>query len=310
MNQKSLDIFLLAPRGFCAGVERAVNTVEEAIKNFGVPVYVKHQIVHNKRIIDDFIQRGVVFINDLSEVPDNSVLIFNAHGVTKEFETSARARNIQCIDATCPLVKKVHREAAVHLNNNNKILIIGHKDHPEVIATKSRVGNDAIVIDDTNEANNFIALPNVQYAFVTQTTLSVDYINEITDILKQKIPTLISSKNICYATQNRQDAIKHVIDKIDGLIVVGSQNSSNSNRLKEIGDLNHIKSYLIDDIKDIPYQDLSTMQAIAVSAGASSPSNLISEIVAKIQQKINCNIIPLEVLTENVKFVLPKIKSN
>lgn len=310
MTQNTLNIFMLAPRGFCAGVERAVNVVENALKTFKSPIYVKHQIVHNRNIIEDFQSRGVIFINNLSEVPDNSVLIFNAHGVTKEFEEASKNRNITYIDATCPLVKKVHKEAIKYENDNKQILIIGHKDHPEVIATKSRVQRPSIVIEDTNNAINFIPEPNTEYAFVTQTTLSVDYITEIVDILVQKIPNLVYSKNICYATQNRQTAIKEVIHKIDGLIIVGSKASSNSNRLKEIGDSHNIKSYLIDNIINIPFEDLSSMKNIAISAGASSPDYIIKEVLEAITSKFNSKIIPLEVLKENVKFLLPKVVYN
>lgn len=313
MTQKSLDIILLQPSGFCAGVERAVTTVEQAIKRYGTPIYVKHQIVHNKRIISDLESRGVVFINNLNDAPDDSVLIFNAHGVTKEFEEATKERNIYCIDATCPLVKKVHREAKNYINKNKKIIIIGHKNHPEVIATKSRVSSDVLIIENVEDANLFNPEDNTEYAFVTQTTLSVDYINEISKVLQEKIPDLIYSKNICYATQNRQDAIKKVIDDIDGLLIVGSSNSSNSKRLQEIGINKKIPSFLIDDVKNIPYKDLLSMNKIAISAGASSPDYLIKEIVENITEflkdkNILTNSIPLSVLEENVKFILPKFK--
>lgn len=310
MTQNTLNIFMLSPRGFCAGVERAVHVVENALTNFKSPIYVKHQIVHNRNIIEDFESRGVVFINDLSDVPDNSVLIFNAHGVTKEFEEAVKSRNITYVDATCPLVKKVHKEAIKYENDRKQILIIGHKEHPEVIATKSRITRKSTVIEDTKDAIAFTPDPKEDYAFVTQTTLSVDYIAEIVDILVKKIPSLIYSTNICYATQNRQTAIKEVIQKIDGLIIVGSESSSNSNRLKEIGDANNVKSYLIDNPRNIPFNDLESMKSIAISAGASSPDYIIKDVLETITNKFNTKIIPLEVLKENVKFLLPKVSNS
>lgn len=304
-NNRTLKIYLLAPRGFCAGVERAVSTVEAALSKFGAPIYVKHQIVHNKNVIETLKNKGVVFTNDLSEVPEGGILIFNAHGVTQEFEEEVIRRNITFIDATCPLVKKVHREANKLINSNYELLIIGHADHPEVIATKSRSGANATVISNLKEAEAFEPRPDTEYAFVTQTTLSVDYIKEVTEGLQKKIPNLIVSKNICYATQNRQTAIKEVVKHIDALIIVGSKNSSNSNRLREIGDHHNICSYLIDSPKELPIEELRQFGSIAISAGASSPDYAISNILEAIKTNIESEVIPYEALEETVSFTLP-----
>lgn len=301
-----LKIFMLSPSGFCAGVQRAINTVEQALDHFGAPIYVKHQIVHNRCVVEDLTTRGVVFTNDLSQVPEGGVLIFNAHGVTQEFEEEVKTRNLTYIDATCPLVKKVHREATKLQEDNHVLIIIGHADHPEVIATKSRISGPTLVIHDLKEAEAFNPDPHTSYAFVTQTTLSVDYINYVTAVLKKKVPNLVASKNICYATQNRQSAIKEVLPHIDGLIVVGSQNSSNSNRLQEIGTKARIKSFLVDKAQNLPLEDLRQLKAIAISAGASSPASSIADILQHIQTHIPTEVITYEALQEDVEFVLPR----
>ena len=301
-----INVYMLTPSGFCAGVDRAITVVEKALQLYGAPIFVKHQIVHNKNVINDLKNKGVIFINDLEELPEGAVLIFNAHGVTKNFEEMVISKNITYIDATCPLVKKVHREAEVLESKNFTILVIGHKDHPEVIATTSRIKQNAIIIDSLEAAHNFIPNPEQAYSFVTQTTLSVDFINEITQILQQKIPNLTPSKNICYATQNRQGAIKSVLNHIDCLIVVGSKNSSNSNRLMELGSKQGILSYLVDHPEELPLNEIKNCRNIALSAGASSPPASINKVLHFLQNNLPCNVINHQVQAEDVKFVLPK----
>lgn len=307
MEQNILNIIMLSPRGFCAGVERAVLTVEAALEKFGAPIYVKHQIVHNRNIVENFKKRGVIFVNNLSDVPKDKILIFNAHGVTKEFEEEVIANNITYIDATCPLVKKVHNEGISHQNQGYNIIIIGHKNHPEVIATTSRITQPAIIIETIQDVEQFNPIPAANYAYITQTTLSVDIINQIVDSLQNKIPNLKHSKSICYATQNRQNAIKEVIHTVDGLIIAGSVNSSNSNRLKEIGSNYGVKSYLIDNADDLPLDEIAKMKTIAISAGASSPEYVIENIISAICNKVVSKITPMVTLTENIKFLLPKL---
>lgn len=311
MDKKIISISLANPRGFCAGVDRAIEIVEQSLDKYGAPIYVRNEVVHNKFVIESLKKKGAIFVNDLKLVPENSYLIYSAHGVSKKVKSDSDNYKLKSIDATCPLVTKVHKEVNHYLKNNYEIIMIGHKGHPEVEGT---LGQDPTSkkmhliekISDIHQLN--ISDPN-KIAYVTQTTLSLDETKDVIKELKSKFPMIEGPKadDICYATQNRQDAIKQILPQADILFVVGSKNSSNSNRLKELGEKKGIPSILIDDMSDFNPAWLDNKKNIAITAGASAPEILIKQLTKLIESHSNAIINEIDGPKENIKFKLPII---
>lgn len=311
MDKKIISISLANPRGFCAGVDRAIEIVEQALAKYGSPIYVRNEVVHNKFVIEALKKKGAIFVNDLKSVPENSYLIYSAHGVSKKVKSDSDNLKLKSIDATCPLVTKVHKEVNHYLKNNYEIIMIGHKGHPEVEGT---LGQDLTskkmhLIENISDIDLLkISDPN-KVAYVTQTTLSLDETKDIIEKLKTKFSMIEGPKadDICYATQNRQDAIKQILPSTDILFVVGSKNSSNSNRLKELGEKIGIPSILIDDMSDFNPAWLDNKKNIAITAGASAPEVLIKQLTKLIQSHSNAIINEIDGPKENIVFKLPVI---
>jgi len=305
---KRIKILLASPRGFCAGVERAIEIVEKALIKYGPPVYVRHEIVHNKRVVKSLRTKGAVFVQELDEIPENSITIFSAHGIPESVENEAKGRDLPVIDATCPLVSKVHKEGQFHSSKNREVVLIGHVGHPEVEGTMGRIPGKVHLVSNKDDVSALEISNHIEVAYITQTTLSVDDTRDIIDALKNKFPAIVGPdvKDICYATQNRQQAVYQIIDKIDLLLVVGAQNSSNSNRLKEIGVDNNIASYLIDDATELDPDWLTDISTIGITAGASAPEELVEELLERIEffAEIDLELVISNI--ENVKFKLPQ----
>ena len=305
------QIKLANPRGFCAGVDRAIDIVNKALEKYGSPVYVKHEVVHNKFVVEDLKSRGAIFVEEIEEVPDNSLVIFSAHGVSQKVEETTKSRKLEYFDATCPLVTKVHMEVIRNARANNDIILIGHEGHPEVEGTMGRhIKNESsniYLVQDEKGAKNIVIDKPEQLAIVTQTTLSVDDTKSIIDILKTRFPKINIPKkdDICYATQNRQDAVKQLALESDFLIVVGSSNSSNSNRLQELSEKCGCKSVLIDSFEDLDLRELEGRQKIAITAGASAPESRVQEIALAVKDFTGASISEHGVDEENIYFKLP-----
>tara|TARA_B100000963_G_scaffold293192_1_gene263548 strand:- start:5461 stop:6399 length:939 start_codon:yes stop_codon:yes gene_type:complete len=305
------EIKLANPRGFCAGVDRAIDIVNKALDIYGAPVYVKHEVVHNKVVVNDLKNRGAIFVEDIDEIPDDSLVIFSAHGVSSEVEERTKTRNLNFFDATCPLVTKVHMEVRKHAKANRDIILIGHDGHPEVEGTMGRhinSENSTIYLVQNEEEAEEINVNNIDnLALVTQTTLSVDETKSIISILKKRFPNIDVPKkdDICYATQNRQDAVKQLALESDFMIVVGSKNSSNSNRLRELGEKCGCKSVLIDEFADLDLEDLNNFSNISITAGASAPESRVMEIAKSLENHFDANLIESGEDNENVYFKMP-----
>ncbi len=306
----SAEILLANPRGFCAGVDRAIIIVEQALEKFGSPIYVRHEVVHNKFVVDELRNKGAVFVEELDEIPTGSTVIFSAHGVSKAVRADAESRGLSAFDATCPLVTKVHIEVAKMRAANMEIVMIGHKGHPEVEGTMGQVeGSSGIYLVETPEDVVTLAVKNPsKLAYVTQTTLSLDDTSLVINALKAKFPEINAPKSddICYATQNRQDAVKIMAKDCDLVIIVGSPNSSNSNRLREVAKNQGVEAYMIDNASYLKAEWLVDKKKIGVSAGASAPEVLVNEVIAKLQQLGASNVQELQGVIESVVFQLPK----
>ena len=310
MKNKEIKILLAAPRGFCAGVVRAIDIVEKALDKYGAPVYVRHEIVHNKHVVDDLKKKGAIFVEELSEIDDKSrPVVFSAHGVPKTVPVEAENKKIFYVDATCPLVTKVHREAERHHKNGYTIILIGHKNHPEVIGTMGQIPKGKIKLVETiNDANNIKIVEPV--AYVTQTTLSVDDTKDIIDVLKKRCPNIKGpvKEDICYATTNRQDSVKQIAAECEMFFVIGSDNSSNSKRLVEVAKKAGCKnSQLVTFEKDFPIKEIVKCNKIGLTSGASAPEKLVQDFISEIKKHINVSIQELSSAKENVTFKLPKI---
>ena len=305
------EIKLANPRGFCAGVDRAIDIVNKALDIYGAPVYVKHEVVHNKVVVNDLKNRGAIFVEDIDDIPDDSLVIFSAHGVSSEVEERTKTRNLNFFDATCPLVTKVHMEVKKHANANKDIILIGHEGHPEVEGTMGRHINpensSIYLVQNEEDAININVNNKDHIAVVTQTTLSVDETKSIISILKARFPNISIPKkdDICYATQNRQDAVKQLALESDFMIVVGSKNSSNSNRLKELSEKCGCKSVLIDEFKDLNLDELLNYSNISITAGASAPESRVIEIAKSLETHIGAQIVQHGEDNENIYFKLP-----
>ncbi len=309
--KNDLNVFLAAPRGFCAGVDRAIDMVEMALKKWGRPIYVRHEIVHNKFVVDSLREKGAIFVENVSDCPDDRPIIFSAHGVAKSVISEAKQRNMIFLDATCPLVSKVHIEAERHNRQGLQIIMIGHQGHPETIGTMGQLPNGEIILVETVDDVAIITPKDeTKLAYITQTTLSVDDTSEIVAALTKRFPLIVAphKEDICYATTNRQNAVKAIARKIDGLLVVGSSNSSNSQRLVEVGEKQGCHySQLIETHEDIDWHALSGMRSIGITAGASAPDVLINQVLNAFRKKYNVKIETVEVTAEKVNFKIPKI---
>ena len=308
--KKNKEILLISPRGFCAGVTRAIDTVVEVLAKFGPPVYVKHEIVHNKHVIDDLKAKGAIFIEDINDAPIDKPLVFSAHGVAKNILDTAKQMNKYVVDATCPLVTKVHVQAIKFYNLNYKIILIGHKNHPEVEGTLGQLPAGAIVlIENLDDIQNLKFENEDKLAYVTQTTLSVDDTKEIIDALKKKFPHIKSSpkEDICYATTNRQNAIKDYAHECDSFIVVGSKNSSNSNRLVEVAKKSGCDlSVLLENASNLNIDNYKNHQTIGISSGASVPDILVQDVISKFREAFEINVKEVGAGEENISFKLPR----
>ena len=311
MKNKKIKILLSAPRGFCAGVERAIEIVEKSIKKYGTPVYVRHEIVHNKYVVDDLKDKGAIFVEELEEIKDKSrPVIFSAHGVPKKIPEDAKSYNLTYVDATCPLVSKVHREAENLNKAGYHIILIGHKNHPEVIGTMGQLPIGSIdLIQNEKEAKNYNNENNKKIAFVTQTTLSIDDTKEIIKILKNRFNDIREplKEDICYATTNRQMAVKNIAKDCDIFFIIGSRNSSNSVRLVEVAKKSGCpNAQLIHSQSDIPYEQIQKANTIGISSGASAPEILVENFINKLKNRFTINIDEVEMIKENVVFKIPK----
>ncbi len=307
-----MNIYLANPRGFCAGVDRAIEIVERALAIFSAPIYVRHEVVHNRYVVNNLSKKGAIFVEELEEIPDGATVIFSAHGVSQKVQQEAKQRNLSIFDATCPLVTKVHLEVARHAKNGEDVILIGHAGHPEVEGTLGQYKlnpTSSIYLVETLDEVHKLTVKNPQaLAYVTQTTLSVDDTRNIINALRKKFPSIQGPRkeDICYATQNRQDAVRELADTVDVFLVIGSANSSNSNRLRELAEKQNVDAYLIDGAEDINEAWFNNAQSIGVTAGASAPEILVQEVITTLENLFDTTIITNEKATENVHFQLPR----
>jgi 4-hydroxy-3-methylbut-2-enyl diphosphate reductase len=303
-----MDILLANPRGFCAGVDRAIIIVEQALEKFGAPIYVRHEVVHNKFVVDELKNKGAIFIDELSDVPQGNTVIFSAHGVSKEVRAEAEKMGLRVFDATCPLVTKVHIEVEKMRAAGKEIVMIGHKGHPEVEGTMGQSDGGMYLVETPEDVATLHVKDAAKLAYVTQTTLSIDDAASIVSALKKRFPEISAPKSdsICYATQNRQDAVKVLAKDCDLVIVVGSPNSSNSNRLREVAQNQGVESYMVDNASFLEASWVIGKKRIGVSAGASAPEVLVKEVIAKLQALTQAEVTELQGVVENVVFQLPK----
>ena len=303
-----MEILLANPRGFCAGVDRAIEIVERALKLHGAPIYVRHEVVHNKYVVDDLRAKGAVFVEELAEIPAGATVVFSAHGVSQTVRRDAEKRKLNVFDATCPLVTKVHVEVAKMHGGKREIVMIGHAGHPEVEGTMGQVGSGMYLVESIQDVERLNVKDPDNLAFVTQTTLSVDDARAITEALRRRFPGILGPRktDICYATQNRQDAVKALAKHCDVLIVVGSPNSSNSNRLREVASNLGVPAYMLDNAADLKPEWVAGKKVLGVTAGASAPEVLVQEVVTRLRELGADQVSELAGITERVTFPLPK----
>lgn len=308
----SKQIILANPRGFCAGVDRAIDIVERAIELFGAPIYVKHEVVHNKFVVDELRNKGAVFVEELSEIPDDTTVIFSAHGVSQAVRKEASERSLKVFDATCPLVTKVHMEVTRYSKAGHECILIGHAGHPEVEGTMGQFdesqGGQMYLVEDVDDVNDLVVNDPNHLSYVTQTTLSMDDTANVIDALRSRFPKILGPKkdDICYATQNRQDAVKKLAQESDLVLVVGSPNSSNSNRLKEVAERIGTEAYLIDNESEINQDWLKGKEKIGLTAGASAPAELVENVITKLREWGISAVLNQDGKEENIVFSLPK----
>ena len=304
----SAEILMAQPRGFCAGVDRAINIVNEALNRFGAPIYVRHEIVHNAYVVKELRDKGAVFVDELHEVPKGGIVVFSAHGVSQEVRKDAEARGLQVYDATCPLVTKVHLEVVKMCKDGFTVLMIGHQGHPEVEGTMGQVKEGIFLIEKLGDVSSLTFPADEKIAFVTQTTLSVDETKEIVEALTKKFPNIVQPRkqDICYATQNRQDAVKFMAPQVEVVIVVGSATSSNSNRLRELSEKLGVPSYMVDAPEQLKPEWFAGKKRVGLTAGASAPESLAQSIVSRIQEFGPRSVRALDGVVEDVTFSLPK----
>ena len=304
----AMEVLLANPRGFCAGVERAIEIVERALQEYGAPIYVRHEIVHNKTVVEDLRRKGAVFVEELDEVPTGATVVFSAHGVAKAVRKDADDRGLKVFDATCPLVTKVHVEVSKMLREGYEIVMIGHRGHPEAEGTMGQANAGMHLVETLEDAARLEVRNPAKVAYVTQTTLSVDDAQAIVAALKTRFPSIHGPKkdDICYATQNRQDAVKVMTPRCDVVIVVGSPNSSNSNRLREVAENMGAQAYMVDSAADLRPEWVTGMRRVGVTAGASAPEVLVEELVARLKALGAASVQQLDGITESVVFTLPR----
>ena len=298
-----MEVLLGSPRGFCAGVVRAIEIVELALERFGKPVYVRHEIVHNPFVVEDLRQKGAIFVDEIAEVPDDQLVIFSAHGVSPTVREEAENRGLQVIDATCPLVTKVHLEALKYSREGYTIILVGHRDHPETIGTSGEVPDRTIVVETAEEAAAVEVPDPERVAVLTQTTLSMDDTKEVVDALRQRFHNLLARNDICYATTNRQLAAKALATEVDVVLVIGARNSSNCNRLREVVQAAGVDAYLVNGPEEVTPQQVDGAGRIGIVSGASTPESLVEAVIAKLRPD---QVVPVEVVEEDVTFVLPR----
>jgi len=303
-----MEVLLANPRGFCAGVERAIEIVERALARYGAPIYVRHEVVHNRFVVEGLRAKGAIFIESLDNVPAGNTVIFSAHGVPQSVRSEAEARGLRVFDATCPLVTKVHIEVARMREQGRELIMIGHKGHPEVEGTMGQVKDGIYLVESAADVAGLQVNDPGMLAYVTQTTLSVDDAATIVDALRARFPSIVGPKkdDICYATQNRQDAVKFMAPRSDLVLVVGSVNSSNSNRLREVAELLKVPAYLIDNAEAIDPAWIAGKKRIGVTAGASAPEVLVDAVIARLKEMGAASVKPLDGVPEKVTFPLPK----
>jgi 4-hydroxy-3-methylbut-2-enyl diphosphate reductase len=309
-----MDILLANPRGFCAGVDRAIEIVERALELFGAPIYVRHEVVHNRFVVDRLTRAGAVFVDELEQVPDNATVVFSAHGVSKAVRWAGGQRGLRVFDATCPLVTKVHMEVARHCKAGRDVVLIGHAGHPEVEGTlgqwikHSPRGNGIFLVEEPADVDWLEVNYPESIAYVTQTTLSVDDTQAVIEALRAKFPAIQGPRHddICYATQNRQDAVKELAQRVDLVLVVGSVNSSNSNRLRELAEKQGVPAYLVDGADDIREEWLQSLRAVGVTAGASAPESLVQGVIERLKACYGGRLEELPGIPENIEFALPR----
>jgi 4-hydroxy-3-methylbut-2-enyl diphosphate reductase len=303
-----VDVVLAQPRGFCAGVDRAIEIVERALVLHGAPIYVRHEIVHNSYVVADLRAKGAVFVDELAQVPPGATVIFSAHGVAKQVQQEAAARGLRVFDATCPLVTKVHVEVAKMRAAGREIVMIGHAGHPEVEGTMGQATEGMHLVETVGDVERLVVRDPARLAYVTQTTLSLDDAAAVVDALKKRFPAIVEPKkaDICYATQNRQDAVKFMAPNVDVVLVIGSQTSSNSNRLREVAERYGVPAYLVDNAEDLRVEWIEGKQRVGVTAGASAPEVLIEQLVGRLRALGARSVRRLDGVRENVTFPLPK----
>ncbi|HEX3410677.1 MAG TPA: 4-hydroxy-3-methylbut-2-enyl diphosphate reductase [Stellaceae bacterium] len=302
-----MRVVLAQPRGFCAGVERAIEIVERALEKYGPPIYVRHEIVHNRHVVERLRAKGAHFVDEIDEIPKGSVTIFSAHGVASSIEERAADRGLPVIDATCPLVSKVHIEGQRYANQGREIILIGHAGHPEIVGTMGRINGRVHLISTPEEVSRLKVADPDKLAFITQTTLSVDDTRAVIEALKVRFPTIVGpdTKDICYATQNRQRAARELAKIVDVVLVVGAPNSSNSNRLREIAAESGVPAYLIEDARALDPSWIESAQAVGITAGASAPAELVEEVITRLRELAQVELSVLPGVTENVRFRMP-----
>ena len=308
MMYEKLKILLASPRGFCAGVERAIEIVERALDLFGPPVYVRHEIVHNKQVVDSLRDKGAIFVEEVDDIPQGANAIFSAHGVAANVVEAAQERGLDIIDATCPLVSKVHKEGQNHVKKGRQVILIGHAGHPEVEGTQGQIPGGVLLVNTVQDVENLKVEDATRLSYVTQTTLSIDDTRNVIEVLKNKFPAIVGPdvKDICYATQNRQDAVRTLSPRVDLLLVVGAQNSSNSNRLRDLGASMEKPSYLIADADDLDPNWLKGIDVVGITAGASAPEELVQGVIERLAEYREIHIERLSGVEEHVIFKLPR----
>jgi 4-hydroxy-3-methylbut-2-enyl diphosphate reductase len=308
LKKKSLKIILAQPRGFCAGVERAIEIVERALKIYGPPVYVRHEIVHNKRVVNNLSSKGAVFVKELDQIPQGAVTVFSAHGVSQKVEDTAGVRKLPVLDATCPLVAKVHKEGQRYSNDGFEVILIGHEGHPEVEGTMGRIPGPVYLVSNTNDVKRLKVKNPDKLSYVSQTTLSVDDTRDVINALQERFPKIVGPdvKDICYATQNRQSAVRDLVKNVDLVLVVGARNSSNSNRLKDIGSESGVDTHLIETADDMSLSWFENVDSVGITSGASTPDELVKEVIDRISTFTSIEIEKQSGKEENVVFKLPK----
>lgn len=305
---KPLKVYLAQPRGFCAGVERAITIVERAIELYGPPVYVRHEIVHNKRVVNNLISKGAIFVQELDQIPAGAVTVFSAHGVAQKVEDTANKRKLPVLDATCPLVAKVHKEGQRYSSKGYEVVLIGHEGHPEVEGTMGRISGDVYLVSNTEDVKLLQVKNPSKLSYISQTTLSVDDTKVVIEALKERFPEIEGPdvKDICYATQNRQSAVRDLVEHVNLILVVGAKNSSNSNRLRDLGEESGVNTYLIETADDLDRKWFNNVESIGISSGASTPDELVKEVMNRISTFREIKIEMRPGIEENVVFKLPK----